>query len=171
MATIRRNQQYFPPPSTLKVRDEMLGDRLQWNNGLQEFVTDRYYDAEIADDTIKEKVGNIMLVTHLKRKDGQYIEGIRYGDVVFSRAAMSTGTAGGKDGLVGEIWKTIPYAMMLIIWFYFRLRAEYGYGEVSEAWRTLCLMGLPKTRTPLNFGDFRYICKSPVLQKLYLKKY
>eukprot|EP00973_Karenia_brevis_P073142 10159766-Karenia_brevis.AAC.1 len=107
--------------------------------------------------------------TESRRTDGQAIEGPSFGDVVGARAALSNGTAGGKDGLVSEIWTAIPFALMLVIWLYFKLRAEYGHGEVSDAWRTWCLVGLPKIRNPIVFSEFRYICKSPVLQKWYLK--
>jgi hypothetical protein len=169
MSTYRRNQQYFVPPSTFKVNGEITGDKAKRDEGLKDFIEKRYFDEEINKEIIEDEVKRSMMKTQMKREDGQYIEGINFSDVVFSRAAMSSNTAGGKDGLVGEIWKSNPFAMMVIIWFYFRLRAEYGLGKVSDAWRTWCLMGLPKTRTPVEFGEFRYICKSPVLQKWYLK--
>ena len=97
--------------------------------------------------------------------DGLGIEAISLGDVAGARAAISTGTAGGKDDLVGEIWKTIPFSLMILIWFFFRLRSEFGCGEVSDAWRTWCLIGIPKIHLPKSFNNFRYICNSPVLQK------
>ena len=68
-----------------------------------------------------------------RRLDGQALAIIRLGDVLSARAALKDGTAGGKDGTVSEIWKSIPYILVVFIWVYFRLRSEFGAGQVSQA--------------------------------------
>lgn len=169
ISTWKRRQQCFVPPSVFKVNGMMTGDKDQWNEGLRCFMQERYHDDSADEQAIKDWVEMIMEKTRSRKIDGLNVEGIGFGDVVGARAAITQGTAGGKDGLVGEIWKKMPFAMIIVIWFYFRLRAEYGIGAVSDAWRTWCLFGLPKIRNPMDFGQFRYICKSPVLQKWYLR--
>eukprot|EP00973_Karenia_brevis_P064847 9006589-Karenia_brevis.AAC.1 len=98
-----------------------------------------------------------MVSTACQRGEGTEICGLRLGDVIGARASLSCGTAGGKDGIVSEVLKKAPFAILIIAWLFFKLRSEYGVGRVSDAWRTWCLTGLPKTRLPLSYGDFRYI--------------
>eukprot|EP00974_Lingulodinium_polyedra_P015754 1528223-Lingulodinium_polyedra.AAC.1 len=88
------------------------------------------------------------------RLDGIRLPGIGLHDVVFAKSSISTGTAAGNDGIVGEIWKDIPWCLVIVVWILFRLRAEYGIGVVSGSWRIWELVGLPKIRSPTCFDEF-----------------
>ena len=59
--------------------------------------------------------------------------------------------------------------MIIVLWVLFRLKVEYGLGEVSDAWRVWELVGLPKIKCQNSFDGFSYICKPPVLQQWYVK--
>eukprot|EP00973_Karenia_brevis_P032293 4451014-Karenia_brevis.AAC.1 len=133
--------------------------------GLKKFIADRYFDVHQQEDQLKRKLHGALAVCRAERLDGKCIESMTLADVVGCRANLSCDSAGGKDGTVSEMWKTIPFSLQVVIWIYFRLRAEFGSGEVPEAWQVWVLQGLPKILHPTSFDQFRYICKSPVLQK------
>ena len=82
---------------------------------------------------------------------------------------LTAGTAAGADGIVNEIWKKIPFIITIVIWLLFKLKIEYGLGLTSSFWRLWQLVGLPKVASPQEFTKYRYVCKSPTLQKWYLK--
>ena len=95
--------QIFIPPSTFDINGISTGDREEWCRGLFEFIRDRYFDGSQEYGKIDAIIEEAMGKVKLKRMDGLGIEAISLGDVAGARAAISTGTAGGKDELVGEI--------------------------------------------------------------------
>ena len=159
----------FLPPMEMIVEGAATRDRALWQQGLTDFISKRYYVREEGQTEFKNKLIAIRSTVNARRLDGIPMANIRLHDVIFARAVISTNTAGGKDGIVGEIWRDLPYCMIIVLWVLFRLKAEYGLGKVSDAWRVWELVGLPKMKCPNSFDEFRYICKSPVLQKWYLK--
>ena len=165
----RRTTKNFLPPMQFNVGGVTTGDRKQWCHGLRTFISDRYFDEWQDESGFEHRLQQALGHCRDCRRDGQHLQNICLGDVLRARATLNSGRAGGKDGTVSEIWQTVPFSLVIFIWILFRLGAEYGLGSVSEAWRTWELVGIPKITQPVSFGDFRYICKSAVLQKWYLK--
>ncbi len=168
----KRRQQTWIAPSVMKVDGVMTGDREIWKEGLYRFIYKRYHLSDGDNLLLIKDLESRRQVGFNRRADGEYLPGIGFKDVIFARAAISTNTAGGKDGLVGEIWKDMPYAMMVLIWIFFKLRAEYGRGDVGEAWRIWGLIGLPKVRKPSSFQIFatyagRLSCRSGILSQCF----
>ena len=98
-----RALQIFIPPSTFVINGISTGDREELCLGLCESIRYRYLDESQECGKIEATIEEAMGKVKLKRMDGLGIEAISLGDVAGARAAISTGTAGGKDELVGEI--------------------------------------------------------------------
>eukprot|EP00974_Lingulodinium_polyedra_P004278 402124-Lingulodinium_polyedra.AAC.1 len=89
-------------------------------------------------------------------------------DHMAAKGGLSEGTAGGADGSVFEMWKASPSTTDLVVYQLFAARLLEGAGTVCDAWRTLILCGIPKAKLIEAFGDMRWICKTPCMQKWYL---
>jgi len=87
-------------------------------------------------------------------------------------SSVSSETAGGKDQNVYEMYKALPTSIQLTI---VKLLNQRLVGEVAnpgsdeETWKILLLLGLAKERGACELATFRWIAKTAVLQKLYLK--
>ena len=56
-----------------------------------------------------------------------------------------------------------------MIWTLFKLLAEHNVSEVPDGWRLWLLVGIPQILEPETFAGFRFLCKSSIFQKWYLK--
>eukprot|EP00973_Karenia_brevis_P064240 8926745-Karenia_brevis.AAC.1 len=99
VADYKRRQSTFIPPSTFKIGGETTGDRSKWNHGLEKFIGDRYFKADIDQTNLKQQLGKAVEISkHEHRGSADYLS-ISLGDVVGARAHLKLGSAGGEDGL------------------------------------------------------------------------
>ena len=129
----KKRQTTFSAPAELVVSGVPTKDRASWKQGLYDFIYDRYFINNIKQEVLKNTMQGIRSSGQCNRLDGIRLPGLGLHDVIYARAALTTNTAGGKDGIVGEIWRDLPFCMVVVIWILFRLKAEYGLGEAGEA--------------------------------------
>ena len=105
----------------------------------------------------------------------QSLDGIRqpaleFWDTLQARAALKAGSAAGADGNTTDIYKELPFLAVSRIHRLFSERSTLPRDSPSSPfWKTSQFVGLPKTHAVTTFGDFRWICKSAVVQKWFLR--
>lgn len=117
----------------------------------------------------RELIAGLDAAAKNARLDGRPYPDLDFHVVMQTRCAMKPNTAPGTDGNVPEMWQALPLVLLITVWHLFRLRLSAGLEPVDDHWRTIDLTGIPKVRRPLCIGDFRFIAKTPTLQKWYLK--
>ena len=75
--------------------------------------------------------------------DGLHPPTLDLAAVLFTRPALKAGTAAGTDGVVSEIWRAAPLAVIIQIWQLFSRRIASGSSPVNEGWKSVGLIGLP----------------------------
>ena len=104
-------------------------------------------------------------VVALAASDGQLLW-----DFLQARARIQPNTACGPDGVPPEVYLDLPFITVLHVFELFKKRNALLDGEASSSfWKMLEFVGLPKSKEVSEFGDLRWICKSAILQKWYMR--
>lgn len=132
--------------------------------------SDRYGDESNTVHAQQERLSVLRQICRNYSLDGIQPPRLDLRTVLASRASLKSNTAGGTDDTVVEMWKCLPMILVLIVWQLFQSRISSGIDSLNDHWRSIDLVGLPKVNSPVSIkSDFRYVAKSPILQKWYLK--
>ena len=94
---------------------------------------------------------------------------VEYFDVVQGRARMKPRSAPGVDGVPPEVYRAIPEILLVHIWELFQGRATLDDAGESPHWKILEFFGIPKEKGARQFKHLRWLGKSPVLQKWFVR--
>lgn len=83
-----------------------------------------------------------------------------FATVLAARAVMKEGAAAGTDEVVNEVWKGVPFLVLVAIWEMFRTRLMNSSGPVNTHWRTIGLVGIQKMASPSALDHFRFIAQN-----------
>ena len=158
-------------PSCLLIGKEVTASRSAWRTEAQRICEERYSDPgndETAEMKRTQLLDSVVVSAQL---DGRRPPKLPLQLVLDTRASLKTGKAGASDGTVAEQWKSLPTLVMIMVWKLFAARMRGGADEspASAVWKIIDLLGIPKISRPGSLMDFRYIAKTPILQKWYFR--
>ena len=157
-------------PTTLEVGPNIVtSSRTEWRDSAYIQCSGRYGDPENNVCAQREFIAGLDSAAQNSRLDGRPYPSLDFHVVMQTRSSMKPNTTPGTDGNVTEMWQALPLVLLITVWHLFRLRLASGSAPVNDDWRTIDLTGIPKLRRPMCIGDFRFIAKTPTLQKWYLK--
>ena len=157
-------------PCALVVENVQTTSRQEWSAGVRKMCQSRYLDSGNSLHVQRTRLSCLSSVISNLRLDGCRFPVISFGLLLRCRGAMKCARAAGADGIVNEIWKACPLAVLVLIWQLFGARlSDFASSSVSTFWKLIELVGIPKTSLVKTLEDFRYIAKTPTLQKWYLR--
>ena len=130
-----------------------------------EYETGKAFKTNIVRKTVA--TGKVIPLEEVEIKP--QITGIIEKIFVIEGAKLKKGGASGADGNTPDIYHMLPFSVLLLVHRLFVRRASFQKDVGSPFWLILEFIGLPKAKVLAGFDDFRWICKSPVLQMWYLR--
>ena len=104
------------------------------------------------------------------RLDGQLDPTLEFWDTIQGRAELRSGSAAGSDGNTPDVYLQLPFLAVAQVHRFFQSRSELvPMSDSSIHWKVLQFIGLPKEKFIKDFTGLRWICKSAVMQKWYLR--
>lgn len=85
-------------------------------------------------------------------------------EIVSAIKGMKSGKAAGLDGIVMECWKNSPDCVNLLVVLFNKL---YSLGVYPDSWRTSIIVPVPKKGDLTDPNNYRGICLTPSLSKIY----
>ena len=157
-------------PTTLDMGGKLTANRQDWIDGAVSFGLSRFQDSSNSAKDQQLRLEKICSASRLEMLNGRRAPKMEFWHVLQARGSLKLGTAVGRDENPPEIWKAIPFVLVLHLWKLFSKRAESpSYYEGIPTWRILDFIGIPKLRHARAYTDFRWIAKIDVLQKWYLR--
>jgi hypothetical protein len=145
-------------------------DRQEWLGALHNFGTQRFGNESNTSNTQLRRVAGLVDWERNEKLDGgATTPDLELYDVLQARAALPLDKGVGVDGISAEIYKSIPWRATLHIYHLFKSRLKFEASGESPFWKVLQFLGIPKVKDVRVFGDLRWICKSSILQKWYLR--
>ena len=158
----------------MKIGGKLTYDRQEWISGAAVFGTERFGDACNNLQAQAQRLDYLRcsfdsVVTN-RRLDGLKMPVLEFWDTLQARAKIRAESGGAGDGIPGDVYLELPFIAVARIHRMFSDRFEFKKSSVcSPFWNTLQFVGLPKAKMISDFNDFRWICKSPVLQQWFLR--
>ena len=89
--------------------------------------------------------------------------------VVTARAKLSKGTASGTDGAPPELYKELPYSLMLDFWKHFNERYNNRDSIQPCTWKLIEFCGIPKDQSETGLEGLRWVGKLDCCFKWYTR--
>ena len=154
----------------MEINGQLTCDRSLWLDGALRFGTDRFCDPANTMEAQRSRLAELISAAVSNRIDGRPGCKMEYWDFLQARAKIRKTTAAGPDGVPPEVYIRLPSVTLMHIYNLFRKRMLFEDGQDSSPyWKILEFVGIPKCKMPRTFGDLRWICKSSVLQKWFMR--
>jgi len=151
------------------LRTKYSYDCDEWLQGALEFGWNRFTDPDNPVERQMLRLSQSRSSMNNGQLDGTCKAGVDFWDTLQARAVLRSGSAGGADGNTADIYIELHFLAMARMLACFDQLARFGDDGSSPYWKILQFIGLPKSKTVNEFTDLRWICKSAVLHKLYLR--
>ena len=155
--------------TALEIDGSLSTDRQQWIKAAEEYVSAKFSDEHNIADMQRLRLTAFKSAHDADKLDGLGGACIELFDVLQGRAHLKGFKEAGYDGCTAEVWKAIPFITVVHVWALFQDRASLKACDESPFLRILMFAGIPKTRFVTRFSDLRWIAKTPVLQKWYMR--
>ena len=156
-------------PTCFEIGARVSADRREWLTALRTFGTQRFGSESNTNGAQLERVARFVKLAENERLDGTNQVKLDFHDFLQARAALKCGTGTGVDGLPPEVYKALPWKSLLHVYHLFKQRLRFEPAGESPYWKVLQFLGIPKVAGARAFHDLRWICKSAVLQKWYVR--
>ena len=90
-------------------------------------------------------------------------------DVVQTRAEPANCKAGSKDGTVAEMFKLLPYLLLVKIWMLCSERFKSYRSLAPDSWQRIQYVGLEKGEGDKSFNGYRWLVKLSTFCKWYIR--
>ena len=145
-------------------------DRLEWLLGARDFGTRRFADCDNDADQQHVRMQDLLTCASRDYLSGAGSGGLEFWDVVQARSKIRKGGVAGADGNSSDIFRELPFMTLFQVYEMFCKRSSWNAGSGdSPLWQVLQCIGLLKHSKVSSFEDLRWICKSPVLQRWYMR--
>ena len=159
-------------PTMFRIDGCTTYDRQAWLQGVLDFGRRRFGDPDNGAVHQSRTLESLSSVAKNERLDGRSPASLELWHTLQSRAEFKAGSAAGNDGNTPDIYLDLPFLSVARVHAYFLERSKLNLdSEELPYWKILQFIGLPKTSSTTEFRDLRWICKSFVLQKWYLRSF
>ena len=157
-----------PLPHSLEIDGTATSDRHAWLEGALAFGRQRFGDSTNSFETQRRRLHELEGYARGLRLDGNNSEALSAFEVVTGRACLKDGTAAGRKGGPPELYKRLPYVLLVDFWKHFSDRLTDVDVADPDGWKDIEFQGIPKTRKPTSFDEFRWIGKLHCCAKWYM---
>ena len=156
-------------PIVFRVDGKLSYDRSEWLIGAASFGSARFGDPGNGVAHQLRRLDSAVAIASCDRLDGKRDPALEFWDTLQARAELKSGSAAGIDGNTPDVYLQLPFVGIAQIHRLFQQRSELKpMLDSSIHWKILQFVGLPKETCVRDLEGLRWICKSAVLQKLYL---
>ena len=156
-------------PMLLTVDGQATSDRQIWMDGAVRFGRERFGDETNTFEVQRDRLVRLGGAGQGYRLDGIQPPSISPFAVVNARAHMKSATAAGSEGTPPEVYKELPYAVLINFWKHFEDRLQNNESADPESWKVIEFIGLPKDQRRTEFESFRWIGKLDCCFKWYMR--
>lgn len=167
-------------PDTMVVDGLPSTDRRLWRRAAVDFGLQRFGNPDNNHKAQEDMLHKLLYATQLTCSEELPDVSLEFHQFMRALSAMRLNSAPGEDHIPVEVWQAVPWTLKILVW---QLMVEYlhpydpGGRDIveraaPESWKQVAMCGLPKEKRRSSswcFSDFRWISKSPVLQKIYVK--
>ena len=157
-------------PQVLNIDGKATHDGQEWLDGALRFGSTRFGDIDNPREIQVQRLEHLHAASEARRLDGLEPSQLEFWDTLQARAKMKPEGAAGADGITTDVYLQLPFLTLVYVHRLFKRRARFERSTPSSPfWKILQFIGLPKCKHASDFDSMRWICKSPLLQKWYLR--
>lgn len=146
-------------------------DRHAWLQEAYKFGAARFGDADSSFVSQQKRLHQLESERNSRKVDGIIDPSTCTFDVLHARALLKERTSAGADDLPPEVFKLLPYTVVVKIADLFKQHLDSISSRAPESWSQLEYIGVPKTKHTRKFDDFRWLCKLAVFLKWYINSW
>ena len=107
-------------PTILNIDGSTTDDRHLWREGRFRHGSSRFFDPENTHEVQRMRLEQVNSASHNEIQDGIKPPDLDVFDVVTGRAGLRAGTAAGIDGAPSEVYRALPFSLVVRVWQEFR---------------------------------------------------
>jgi hypothetical protein len=166
---IRATRTHGAIPMALRVDGDLTCDRSQWLAEAEKFGRSRFGDAFNGAEAQTRRLAALASSSKCYTLDGQLPPTLDLFEVLQGRSLMKDGKAAGNDEVPPEVYKALPFIVVVRICHLFQQRQkQVDIGE-PPFWKLIDYIGLPKTSRADSLDLYRWIGKLDCFSKWYLR--
>lgn len=143
----------------------LLRTTTDWLLVSKEFGEERFGDTYNLADGQSRRLTTLKGVARNDRLDGCQKPVLDFGDTLPARSKFKLGSGAGSGGVTSDVYLQLPLVAVEHIHHIFNEQADLCQSAAESPFWNLC--ACQNAKRPWASGDFRWICKSPPLQRLF----
>ena len=165
-----RKREFQRRPEALELGGKLEYDRSVWSHSISDHFENKYKDDTNNFEQQSDRLSVLASCASEARDDNDedYLH-LDFFDFLQARNGLRQGAGTGKDGVAAEMFREIPWDVLVVVHEAFEKRINdiHGGPDDIKDWKHVLLDGLAKKRKAVKLRDWRVIGAGACLQKWY----